>query len=432
VDISKKIIIGGIIIIAISIISSTVVFSMISEQIRFTAIKNVEKANASYLSSAASSKLTVKDFDLQNMDEKKSTFENYFHSIENEETLRIKVWAKDGTIVYSDGSTIVGNNFASNIRFQNSISGQIVSEIKEPIEPENIDEVGYGQLMEIYVPIYLNQPEPVGVIELYFSMDSVNESVNKVTTLVFTIIVILIGLISLSIIIFSMIVVHFSKQSVKVERLATIGEIASRVSHDIRNPLQVIESTISILEIRNKGKLSEKDLNDFKRMQRAISRMTNQVEGVLDFIKESKLELKQVSIIECIKNVLEGIIIPNTIKLKIPENDYKIYADPQKFEIVLANLIRNGVESIADQQGSITIKLSENTSHVMISIIDSGSGIPEENLTKVFEPLFTTKQTGTGLGLQSCKTIIEQHKGNISVKNNPTTFTISFPKNNAN
>jgi len=65
---------------------------------------------------------------------------------------------------------------------------------------------------------------------------------------------------------------------------------------------------------------------------------------------------------------------------------------------------------------------------VILEFTDSGEGIPDDDLEKVFEPLFTTKQKGTGLGLASCKNIVEQHHGEISVKNNPTTFTVKLPK----
>ncbi|PIY90655.1 MAG: hypothetical protein COY74_00250, partial [Nitrosopumilales archaeon CG_4_10_14_0_8_um_filter_34_8] len=95
---------------------------------------------------------------------------------------------------------------------------------------------------------------------------------------------------------------------------------------------------------------------------------------------------------------------------------------------VFSNLIKNAIDAIGDNPGSIEIKCQENGNCVTIDIIDSGPGIKENNINKIFEPLYTTKQTGTGLGLVSCKNIIEQHGGKLSVKNNPTTFTITLPK----
>ena len=78
--------------------------------------------------------------------------------------------------------------------------------------------------------------------------------------------------------------------------------------------------------------------------------------------------------------------------------------------------------------GKIEIKISDQNNLAILKFIDSGDGIPDENISKIFEPLFTTKQKGTGLGLASCKNIVEQHQGEISVENNPTTFTIILPK----
>ncbi len=78
--------------------------------------------------------------------------------------------------------------------------------------------------------------------------------------------------------------------------------------------------------------------------------------------------------------------------------------------------------------GKLEIKTYEKGDFVILEFIDSGPGISEKNLHKVFDPLFTTKQKGTGLGLASCKNIVEQHLGEISVKNNPTTFTVRIPK----
>jgi two-component system sensor histidine kinase HydH len=81
-----------------------------------------------------------------------------------------------------------------------------------------------------------------------------------------------------------------------------------------------------------------------------------------------------------------------------------------------------------NNKGEINVRLLDKDEYIIIEIEDSGSGIPEENLEKIFDPLFTTKQTGTGLGLVTCKNIIEQHGGTISVTSPPTIFTIKLPK----
>ena len=121
------------------------------------------------------------------------------------------------------------------------------------------------------------------------------------------------------------------------------------------------------------------------------------------------------------------INIPNQVEIKFIKNNLQIKYDPIKLEAVVINLIVNAIQEMPNG-GKLEIKTYENHDFVILEFIDSGDGISEKNINKVFEPLFTTKQKGTGLGLTSCKNIAEQHLGKISVKNNPTTFTVCIPK----
>ena len=156
--------------------------------------------------------------------------------------------------------------------------------------------------------------------------------------------------------------------------------------------------------------------------------MTNQIEDVLNYVKQTPIEKKNVSLWTCIKNSIDWTTIPTKIKIVIPENDAWVLADENKLGIVFSNLIRNSIDAIGDSIGSVEVKFRDTEDQVIIDIIDSGMGIKGDDIDVIFEPLYTTKQTGTGLGLVSCKNIIEQHNGKISVKNNPTTFTIILPK----
>ncbi len=92
----------------------------------------------------------------------------------------------------------------------------------------------------------------------------------------------------------------------------------------------------------------------------------------------------------------------------------------------MSNLVNNSVHAL-EGQGEINIIVSADSKFVTIQVKDSGPGISDENLEKIFEPMFTTKKTGTGLGLVICKSIVEQHGGTLTVSNKPTTFTIKLP-----
>jgi two-component system sensor histidine kinase HydH len=96
-------------------------------------------------------------------------------------------------------------------------------------------------------------------------------------------------------------------------------------------------------------------------------------------------------------------------------------------EVVFSNLLKNASQAVNDS-GEITIRIIDKNDDVFVEIEDSGPGILETNMEQIFEPLFTTKQTGTGLGLASCKSIIEKHGGTLSVRNKPTVFTVQIPK----
>ena len=221
---------------------------------------------------------------------------------------------------------------------------------------------------------------------------------------------------------------ELSTELVKTERLSAIGELAARLSHDLRNPLSVIKSSVEITMLRNNDKFSTQDQEVIQRINKAIARMTNQIDDVLNYVKQTPIEKNKITVSTCIKNVISWISIPTKIEITVKETDTVIFADEGKLEIVFSNLIRNAIEVIGDDSGSIEIKIQDIGEQVIIEIIDSGVGIKEDSIDMIFEPLYTTKQIGTGLGLVSCKNIIEQHGGKITVKNNPTTFTITLPK----
>jgi len=211
----------------------------------------------------------------------------------------------------------------------------------------------------------------------------------------------------------------------KTEKMTSIGNLAARISHDLRNTLTVIKSEVSLISLQD-----FKDENIEKRVQhlmRAIDKMDYQIGGVLDFVRERPLKITKFSSNTLIQHALENIIIPDGIKIITPEQDASMAGDLLKLEIVLSNVIINAIQAI-ESSGTITISIEDKPDVLAISISDSGPGIPEKYMAKIFEPLFTTKQRGTGLGLASCNIIIKSHGGRILVKNNPTTFTIELPK----
>lgn len=217
-----------------------------------------------------------------------------------------------------------------------------------------------------------------------------------------------------------------SSELVKSERLATIGTMASRVAHDLKQPLTIIQTYADMLTPEIISKLGYKDKEKWFRIQNSILDMNRIIEDVLDFARTTEIKKKPSSFLSILRLAMNHVKSSYGIIINLPENDFTVNCDSRKIEGVLSNLINNSVHAL-DGNGEIDITLSSDSEFLTIQVKDSGPGISEENLAKIFEPMFTTKTTGTGLGLVICKSIIEQHGGTISVSNKPTTFTITLP-----
>jgi len=223
----------------------------------------------------------------------------------------------------------------------------------------------------------------------------------------------------------------FLKKQKQNEQLLAIGELSARLSHDIRNPLGIIRTAIENMSAaKNKPKGFETSID---RCNRAIDRISHQIDNVMDFVRQKPLTLTNNSFLEILNSSIMSMKIPESVKIIKPKDDFMIYCDPEQIQIVFSNLILNSIQAFSNT-GQIDICISSSDDSLNIIFVDSGKPIPEKIMSKIFKPLFTTKQSGTGLGLASCKTIIENHGGSIRVQNNPTRFeiTLSKPVNNKN
>lgn len=264
--------------------------------------------------------------------------------------------------------------------------------------------------------------------ELYISNEFTQEKMNEILaeekflTQMFILYLIIIA----AILIFVFEKYKLREQNKKDSKLITIGEMASRLAHDLRNPLSIIK--IALENLKFAYGVDEEKQERFNKIDRSIDRMTHQIDTVLDFVKEQPKTMSKAKISEIILESKDSIIIPITVKLILPENEIEIFCDKKQLAIAINNLILNAIQSI-DGDGTIEITCEENDNDVVIKVKDSGEGILGKDVSHIFEPLFTTKITGTGLGLPSVKSIVESHRGKITVTSPPTVFTITLPKN---
>jgi len=218
-----------------------------------------------------------------------------------------------------------------------------------------------------------------------------------------------------------------TKKLAQAERLSAIGELSARLAHDLRNPLTVLKGVVEIARARSNSGETSFSTKQIDMMERAIARMSNQIDDVLEFVKIQSLHTTKNSLLDTLGLSLAKINKLSNVKIHIPDNSVEFVYDSDKIEIVFDNILNNSLQAI-NYDGEITIRFTDIENDVEIEVEDSGDGVSDEIISKIFEPLFTTKKKGTGLGLASCKSIVEQHGGSISIRNKPTVFTIKLPK----
>ena len=226
------------------------------------------------------------------------------------------------------------------------------------------------------------------------------------------------------------------------ERLAAIGQLAGTVSHELRNPLGVISSSLAVI----KKMMADKNLGVdrlFERIDRSVERCAKIVGEILDYTRPRDLDREHVSIDSWLNSLLDeyhhvdGVTIQRDLR-----SGAEAVADAHRLHQVMTNLLDNACHALADPQWKpavpgdrrITVRSESAGPHIRITVQDNGPGIAPDVLPKVFEPLFTTKSFGTGLGLPTVRNIVEQHGGTIeveSVAGQGATFTIRLPRQGA-
>ena len=217
---------------------------------------------------------------------------------------------------------------------------------------------------------------------------------------------------------------------IKSERLAAIGEVATTVGHDLRNPLTGIAGATYYLKKKLDSKMDKTTEEMLKLIEENIEYSNNIIKDILEYSREIKLELKEAAPKSITKGALSLVRVPNNIEvLDATQDEPKIRVDVEKMKRVFVNIIKNAVGAMSNG-GKLTIASREKDGVLEIVFADTGTGIQKDVLEKIWTPFFTTKAKGMGLGLPICKRIIEAHGGNISVESTVgkgTTFTVAIP-----
>ncbi len=221
------------------------------------------------------------------------------------------------------------------------------------------------------------------------------------------------------------------------EKLASIGRVAASMAHEIRNPLGAITNSLEVLKTYGHSNAEDSEL--FEILDKEIDRLNTLVEDFLSYSRPSRLNVEKTDIRQLISETLKffkmnektkGVEIREIYAPDIPP----LHLDSNKIKQVLLNIFINAFQAMPGGRGvlSVQARYKKTESEVAIDIVDTGSGISDDVLTRIFEPFFSTKDTGMGLGLNIAHKIIKEHGGYISIFskiNQGTQMQLNLPLN---
>lgn len=222
------------------------------------------------------------------------------------------------------------------------------------------------------------------------------------------------------------------KITLQAEKLAAAGRLVRTLAHEVRNPLNNITLSVENLLQDTPDEGTQLYL---EMIMRNAKRISDLISELLNTSKPTEIKLEEHILQAILDDVISSAIDRLTLKrirlqVSYPDEFLRIKADREKLKIALLNIVINAIEAMEEVEGSLSINLTHPPGQAVLRITDNGCGISEENISRLFEPYFTQKRNGVGLGLAFTLNILQAHKASIevsSVLGGGTTFTITFP-----
>ena len=225
------------------------------------------------------------------------------------------------------------------------------------------------------------------------------------------------------------------KANLMVEKLGATGRLVRTLAHEVRNPLNNINMSVEQLIQSGSDPQGEEPALFLEIIQRNSKRIGNIITELLDSARPTELIFDRFNLQsvmdDSLSEALDRIRLQHVnMQIRYADEPCYIMANREKLKIAFLNIIINAVEAVPVETGELAITIDWSKENHVVTIRDNGCGIPEENISRLFEPYFTSKRNGMGLGLASTLNILQSHKASIDVVsglNQGTTFTISFP-----
>jgi signal transduction histidine kinase len=223
---------------------------------------------------------------------------------------------------------------------------------------------------------------------------------------------------------------EFQRRQAVAERLATIGKVAGGVAHELRNPLNVVKTSVYYL-VNAKNASPEKIKGHLERIERQVGVADRVITALNDFARLPVPQVERVEVQPCLQDVLDATTLPRNMVVdwSVSAPPPVVQADRAQLQIVFSNLIRNARDAMPEG-GTLRLIVRDAGEQVEITVQDTGVGIPAEDLSRILEPLYSTKAKGIGLGLSIAHEILGRHNGTLDVTSElgiGSAFTVRLP-----
>ena len=353
------------------------------------------------------------------------------------EVVRVKVWDRDATVVWSDEPRLIGQRFSDDDELKEALGGAVTVEIKTLEDREHAYErPSFTTLAEVYVPIVSRTTgQVVGVVEIYKNPIRLLTAIQRARIVIWTIS--LAGALSLYLVLFPLVRQVYGRQ-VREEALeAHAAELEAEVTARNRE-IETQREAPQLLRLRvGSGAIAEQ----LEKIERSAERCTRIVTNFLALARQYPPERQIIHLNQLVDEAAEllayplridGVVVVRRLASDLPQ----LWADPHQIQQVVVNLLTNAHQALRDvstpRRLVLTTRYERVEDRIVLEVADSGPGVAPDVRGRIFDPFFTTKAPGqgTGLGLSLCRGIIDAHEGTLRLEPTPgggATFVIELP-----